>query len=62
MENTTNVIVCIKDGIVIDVTAPENISILVRDYDTPKQYGYVDLDKYEIKQDEDGDEYIETIW
>ena len=63
------VIVSIKDGIVIDVVAPPDIDVYIRDYDTPiaidrdyvgdeKAVSYKD----KMKVDEDGDEYVEEIW
>jgi len=56
------IIISIKDGIIVDVEAPDYVDVIIRDYDIPRQGGYVDLENYEIKTDEDGDEYVETVW
>ncbi len=61
------VIVCIKNGAVIDVIAPENVDVYIRDYDTPIAINkdYIDDEKvalYNVMVDEDGDEYVEEIW
>jgi len=61
-EKRDKVIISIKEGMVIDVDAPEDIDVVIRDYDTPRQGAYVDLKKYTIQTDEDGDEYVEEIW
>ncbi len=61
------VIVSIKNGAVIDVIAPENVDVCIRDYDTPIAINkdYIDDEKvalYNVMVDEDGDEYVEEIW
>ncbi len=50
------VIVSIKDGMVIDVEAPDFLDVVIRDYDVEGV-----ADKY-LKRDKDGDLYRETIW
>jgi len=52
------VIISIKNGMVIDVKAPEEVTVIIRDYDTPS---YCDED-YEAKTDEYGERYAEGIW
>jgi|GEM_PF-1211743 len=63
------VIVSIKGGMVVDIVAPSDIDVYVRDYDTPITIDrdYVDDEKAasykdRMKVDEDGDEYVEEIW
>ena len=61
------IIVSIKGGMVIDVVAPPDIDVYIRDYDTPIAIDrdYVGDEKaasYKIEVDEDGDEYVEEIW
>lgn len=50
------VIVSVKGGMVIDVMAPQNIDVIIRDYDVDG----VREDLLEI--DNDGDRYREMIW
>lgn len=63
------VIVSIKGGMVVDVVAPSDIDVHIRDYDTPIAIdrNYVGDEKAasykeKIDVDEDGDEYVEEIW
>ena len=61
------IIVSIKGGMVIDVVAPPDVDVYIRDYDTPIAIDrdYVGDEKaasYKIEVDEDGDEYVEEIW
>lgn len=53
-----NVIVCVKNGCVIDVKAPQGIGVYIRDYDAPEGGADPEL----IKADKDGDEYVEEVW
>ncbi len=62
------VTISIRGGMVIDVDAPDNVDVYVRDYDTPLiMESYMDEKKAEIcrnkmDMDEDGDLYINEIW
>lgn len=52
----SKVIILIKDGAVIDVEAPSNIDVHIRDYDIEG------VDERLLDVDEDGEFYREMIW
>lgn len=62
------VIVSVKGGMVVDVVAPSDIDVYIRDYDTPIAIDRgVEDEKAEIYSDrigidEEGDEYVEEVW
>ncbi|MEO0282239.1 MAG: hypothetical protein ABIN05_07845 [candidate division WOR-3 bacterium] len=57
------VIISIKNGMVINVKAPEEVTVVIRDYDTPSYCGYSDIeDSCEAKTDEYGETYTEEVW
>ena len=47
--------ITVEGGVVQNVVRPEGVKVIVRDYDT-------DGSEDDLKQDDDGDDYIETIW
>ena len=47
--------VTVEGGVIQDITCPEGITVIVRDYDTEGIEG-------DLKQDDNGDNYIETTW
>ncbi len=62
------VIVSVKGGMVVDVVAPSDIDVYIRDYDTPIAIDRgVEDEKAEIYSDrigidKDGNEYVEEVW
>jgi len=42
-------------GVIQDITCPEGVKVIVKDYDT-------DSTEEAVKQDDNGDNYVETIW
>jgi hypothetical protein len=50
------VLVTVDGGVVQDVETPKPVRVIVHDYDVD------DDDEAELKIDEDGHRYIETIW
>ena len=47
--------ITIEGGVIQDVECPPGITVIVRDYD-------VDGSETDLKSDDNGDKYIETIW
>ena len=63
------IIVSVKGGMVIDVVAPPDTIVRIRDYDTPitLDRNYIEDEKVEIykhmiETDMEGEEYVEEIW
>jgi len=54
-EHLPQVTVTVEGGVVQNVAHPPNVEVIVRDYDT-------DNASVPLKTDEDGHEYVETIW
>lgn len=53
------IIVTVEGGVVQHVAVPPGVRVIVRDYDTE---GIVDEEKLDLKEDEDGELYIENVW
>jgi len=51
-----NVVISVKDGAIIDVEAPSQVDVVVRDYDVDG----INEDLLDV--DEEGDLYREMIW
>jgi hypothetical protein len=51
-----NVVISVKDGAVIDVEAPPQVDVVIRDYDVDG----INEDLLDV--DEEGDLYREMIW
>ena len=47
--------VTVEGGVIQDIDCPEGVRVIVKDYDT-------DGSEADLKQDDNGDDYIETIW
>jgi hypothetical protein len=47
--------ITMEGGVIQDITCPEGVKVIVKDYDT-------DGSEENVQHDEDGDNYIETIW
>ena len=47
--------VTVEAGVIQDISCPKGIRVIVQDYDT-------DGIEEDLKQDENGDDYIETVW
>lgn len=48
-------------GIIRDIQVPDNVKVIVKDYDTGDNACFQVIPGT-LKKDKDGDEYIETIW
>jgi hypothetical protein len=48
--------ITVEGGVVQNVVCPEGVKVIVRDYDAEG------VEAEQLKQDDDGDDYIETIW
>ena len=55
-KRTKVVRVTIEGGAVQHVALPKGVKVIVKDYDTDG------VEDRSLKQDENGDKYIETIW
>jgi hypothetical protein len=44
-----------EGGVIQNVLCPEGVKVVVRDYD-------VDGSEESLKEDENGDDYIESVW
>jgi hypothetical protein len=47
--------ITMEGGVIQDITCPKGVKVIVWDYD-------VDGSEESLKQDENGDDYIETVW
>jgi hypothetical protein len=48
--------VIIEGGVIQDIQVPPGVRVIVRDYDTNSEASE------RLKRDDEGDDYIETIW
>jgi hypothetical protein len=44
-----------EGGVIQDITCPQGVKVIVKDYDT-------DGSEENLQQDDNGDNYIETTW
>jgi hypothetical protein len=50
--------VVVEGGVIQDIELPPGVKVIVHDYDTEG----ADEDCDHLSQDDNGDEYIETVW
>ena len=52
--------ITMEGGVIQNVTLPQNVQLIVKDYDVE---GYDDpFDHEQLKEDEDGNKYIESVY
>ncbi len=54
--NSKVVHITVEGGVIQDIQVPRSVKVIVRDYDVD------DVEPEQLQRDEQGDEYIETIW
>jgi len=54
-KNMKTVEITMEGGVIQDIALPKGVKVVVRDYD-------VDGGEENLKQDDNGDNYIESVW
>ena len=56
VQETRIVAITVEGGVIQDVVCPKGVKVIVRDYDSEG------VEAESLKQDDNGDDYIESIW